>query len=76
MGDEVTESYFLCEHCGVYTVEVIHEPFLGKESISYRGPVARTKGEAAVDLMRRCPDPWDKKCRCEAHTSYFEGWLD
>jgi hypothetical protein len=27
-------------------------------------------------LIRQCSQPWNKKCRCKAHQSYFEGWLD
>jgi hypothetical protein len=76
MGDEHTESYFLCEKCGVYTVELYYEPFLNEESVSFRGPIAREEGDAAVTLIRRCPEPWDKKCRCQAHRLIFGDWLD
>jgi hypothetical protein len=27
-------------------------------------------------LIKQCPEPWNKKCRCEAHRAYFGGWLD
>ncbi len=76
MGDEYTETYILCERCGVYTVEVCYEPFLGDEEVTFRGPVSREAGDAAVSLISQCPEPWDKKCRCQAHTTYFKGWLD
>jgi hypothetical protein len=75
-GDEYTESYFLCERCGVYTVEVRHEPFLGEECSGLKGPLPKAKGDDAVALIQRCPEPWNKKCRCEAHQTYFEGQLD
>jgi hypothetical protein len=76
MGDEYTESYFLCERCDVYTVEVCYEPFLGEEEVSLQGPVSRAKGDAAVNLIKSCSEPWNKKCRCQAHLAYFDGALD
>ena len=40
MGDEYIESYYLCTHCDLYTIEVIHDRFLGEEDVSLRGPVS------------------------------------
>jgi hypothetical protein len=76
MGDEYTESYFYCERCGAYTVEVCYEPFMGDEEVTYRGPVRAGEGEAAVGLIKQCAEPWNKKCRCPAHMTYFNGALD
>jgi hypothetical protein len=76
MGDEYIESYFLCQYCGVYTIEVCHDRFLGEEEILVRGPVSRSEGDAAIALIKKCSEPWNKKCRCEAHKAYFGGSLD
>lgn len=76
MGDEYTESYFLCGDCDVYTVEVHHDRFLGEESVFVRGPVSKAEGDAQVELIGQCSEPWNKKCRCPAHRSYFGGSLD
>ena len=76
MGDEYIESYFLCSECGVYTVEIYHDRFLGEEEVSVRGPVPKAAGDAKVELIRQCSEPWNKKCRCPAHLSYFGGSLD
>ncbi len=76
MGDEYIESYFFCSPCNVYTVEICHDRFLGEEEVSVRGPVPRSEGDAKIALIEQCPRPWDKKCRCPAHRSYFEGQLD
>jgi len=76
MGDEYTESYYFCDHCGVYTVEVCYEPFLGEEEVTLQGPVSHAGGDASVTLIKSCPEPWNKKCRCEAHRSYFGESLD
>lgn len=73
MGDECTESYYFCDRCRVYTVEVCRDLFLGEESVSINGPIPRSEGEAAVELIRQCSTPWDKKCRCSAHVAYFKG---
>ena len=76
MGDEDTDSYYFCEDCGVYTVEVYHDRFLGEGEISIRGPLSKEDGDARVRLIRECIDPWDKKCRCAAHRAYFGDSLD
>jgi len=76
MGDEYIESYYFCNQCQVYTVEVYHDRFLGEEEISVRGPVPKTEGDALIELIKQCDEPWNKKCRCKAHQSYFHGQLD
>jgi hypothetical protein len=72
-GDEYLESYFLCPACGTYTVEIVHDRFLGEEEISTSGPLDKRKGDELVRLILECPDPSDKKCGCEAHKRYFDG---
>lgn len=76
MGDEWTESYFYCPECGMYTIELVHDRFLDQETSSVRGPLPREKGDAMVSIIRRCSEPWNKKCRCPAHLEYFQGQLD
>jgi len=76
MGDEYIESYYFCSQCEVYTVEIYHDRFLGEDEVSIRGPLPRSEGDAMVELIRQCSEPWNKKCRCETHRSYFQGCLD
>jgi hypothetical protein len=76
MGDECIESYYFCDHCGVYTVEIYWDMFLSEEKVSVQGPISKAEGDAKVELIRKCARPWDKKCRCPAHLAYFEGSLD
>jgi hypothetical protein len=76
MGDEYIESYFLCAECGVYAVEIYHDRFSGEEDVSVYGPVPKSAGDAKVELIRQCSEPWNKKCRCPAHQTYFGGLLD
>jgi hypothetical protein len=76
MGDEHIETYFFCNTCGVYTVEVYHDRFLGEDEVHMRGPVSKTEGDAAIGLIKQCSTPWNKKCDCEAHRSYFGPNLD
>ncbi len=76
MGDEYTESYFYCEPCGVYTVEIYHDRFLGEGSVFLKGPVSKSEGDEKVRLIGECLEPCDKKCRCKAHMKYFDGCLD
>lgn len=76
MGDEYIDSYFYCDRCGVYTVEVYHDRFHGEDEVSVRGPVPKADGDERVELIKQCPQPWDKGCRCDAHRAYFGDWLD
>lgn len=76
MGDEYIESYYKCVPCGVYTIEVFHDRFLGEEDVSFRGPVSTSEAEKKITLIRQCLDPGNKKCRCDAHRAYFGKWLD
>ena len=76
MGDEVTDSYFLCPACNVYTVVSWWDNFTGEETINISGPLSREKGDERIHLIRQCSRPWDKKCRCDAHRNYFNNTLD
>lgn len=76
MGDECTDSYFFCQNCGVYTVEVYWDLFLGEERVSTLGPLSKEKGDERIQLIGECSTPWDKKCRCPAHRTYFGESLD
>ena len=76
MGDEYTESYYFCKDCLVYTVQICHDRFSGDEDISFRGPLDKQDGDDQVKLIGQCSIPWNKKCRCAAHCSYFGEWLD
>jgi hypothetical protein len=76
MGDEYIETYYYCDKCGLYTVKIFHDSFMGEESVSIRGPLSKSEGDEKVTLIQKCAEPWDKKCRCEAHKEYFGDWLD
>ena len=76
MGDEYIETFYFCNACGVYTVEIYHDRFSGEDSVALRGPVAKAEGDKQVRLIRQCKEPWNKKCRCKAHRAYFGSGLD
>ncbi|MFO8010563.1 MAG: hypothetical protein R6U89_07100 [Dehalococcoidia bacterium] len=76
MGDEYTESYFFCEGCQEYTVQIWRDRFCGEDSVSIRGHVPKEEGDRQIEIIRRCAKPWSKRCRCEAHVEYFGNWLD
>src|SRR5512135_3307234 len=76
MGDEHTDSYLLCSVCGVYTVAQCRDNFTGEENRSLCGPLSKQEGDERVQLIQRCCEPWDKKCRCDAHRAYFHNTLD
>ena len=58
LGDEYIESYYFCNQCEVYTVEIYHDRFLGEDEVSVRGPVPKSEGNAEVELIRECSEPW------------------
>jgi hypothetical protein len=76
MGDEYTDSYFLCPNCQVYTVVSWRDNFTGLETVDSSGPLEKQAGDERVELISKCTRPWDKKCRCEWHRAYFRGALD
>ena len=71
LGDEVTDTWFLCQACDAYTVEVVRDRFLGDPESWVRAPVPRAEGDERVRLIRRCVEPWDKRCTCPAHRACF-----
>lgn len=76
MGDEYIETYYLCRQCGVYTLEIYHDRFLGDEDVCIRGPLSKAEGDSKVELIGQCETPYDKHCRCKAHVAYFGAFLD
>ena len=76
MGDEYTDSYYLCPVCHVYTVVNDRDNFTGSVTSQLSGPLNLEQGNERVALIRKCSEPWDKKCRCEAHRAYFNNALD
>jgi hypothetical protein len=71
LGDEYIESFFFCDTCGVYTQETYCDRFLGEETVSVSGSIAKGAGDALVELIRKCSDPMNKKCSCEAHREFL-----
>ncbi len=76
MGDEHTDTYYLCPVCHLYTVESCWDNFTGVETISVSGPLSKDEGDEAVAVIRKCSWPWDKTCRCPAHLAHFGKSLD
>lgn len=76
MGDEHSDTYYLCPVCRVYTVVSCWDDFTGEETVNISGPMPEHQGNNRVALIRQCSEPWDKKCRCEAHRKYFNDTLD
>jgi hypothetical protein len=76
MGDEYSDVYYRCPSCGQYTVALWRDNFTGEETVSYSGPLSKETGDERVGLIGKCSQPWDKKCRCDAHREYFGNSLD
>ena len=76
MGDEYIESWYFCTGCQVYTLEDYRDRFSGEDDVSVRDPIDKATGDAKVALIKQCPKPQSKRCRCPAHREYFGSWLD
>jgi hypothetical protein len=76
MGDEYTDSYYRCPVCRIYTVAHWRDDFTGSETMNLSGPVSEQEGNERIALIKKCSEPWDKKCRCAAHREYFNDSLD
>jgi hypothetical protein len=77
MGHEHTDIFYFCLVCHLYTIKGCWDNFTGgEESLNVRGALDKVQGDERVELIRRCEQPWDKKCRCDAHREYFNDTLD
>jgi hypothetical protein len=76
MGDECTDIYYWCEACGVYTIRLHRDVFLGPETAHDSEAISKEEGDRRLKLIRSCPEPYNERCRCEGHRAYFGGWLD
>ena len=76
MGDETIETFFHCPACDGYSLEICHDRFCGETTTRTEGPYRRADVAERIALIKQCAEPWNKKCRCEAHKHYFQGWLD
>jgi len=76
MGDETIEFYFLCPACDRYTLKIVHDRFCGETTSRTEGSYIRAEIEDRIALINQCNESWNKKCRCDAHKKYFDGWLD
>jgi hypothetical protein len=76
MGDEYTDSYYLCPVCRAYSVASWRDNFTGVETMSLTGPITEQEGNERIEIIQKCSRPWDKKCRCDAHREYFNNALD
>ncbi len=75
MGDECTDCYYWCGACGVYTIRLYRDVFVGEETAHDSEPIPKEEGDRRIGLIRSCPDPGDGRCRCAAHRAYFDGWI-
>ncbi len=77
MGDEYVECYYRCPHCGACTMSVVRERFLGDEVVVTEAAVlSEEEAQRRLAVIARCPEPWNKHCRCDAHRDYFGDALD
>jgi len=74
-GDEYIYTYMYCTFCKSYTVESYYDRFLGESEISFFS-VDKETGDRAMELIKACPDPFDKNCKCPSHQAMYYGTPD
>ena len=72
IGDEYTYTYIYCATCRNYTVESYYDCFLGEDTVSFFS-VDKETGERAIELIKACPDPYNKNCACPSHQAMHYG---
>lgn len=71
-GDEYTDRYWVCRKCGWFLRRSFRESFASQEETEYGSTALEPeKGQAIIDLIKKCPKPTDKWCDCEVH-KHFE----
>jgi hypothetical protein len=70
-GDEYMERYLRCASCGRISREVYCDRFSGEDHVTLEGPLDEANAMARIALIRRCPNPADEDCDCDAHREYF-----
>ena len=74
-GDGETRTYFLCTHCDAYSVWVwVEEFFTDRDTLYGSGPISRKEGDKIVEMIRKCPAPNNKSCKCPTHEE-MSGWV-
>jgi predicted RNA-binding Zn-ribbon protein involved in translation (DUF1610 family) len=76
MGDEYTETVFVCPACGEHTLTVDRDVFCGEERRGGGQRLTRERAAGILKLMRGCGTPWDGRCHCKSHMEYFDGRID
>ncbi len=70
IGDEHTYAYWFCTSCDVYTRKIFIDRFLGLEYTLGPTWIKRQECDKLVEMIRRCPDPGSKRCKCETHRQF------
>ena len=68
IGNEHSHGYWFCKSCDVYSRMRWIDIFLGPEETFGPTLIEKKQGDKIVALIKKCPDPTEKRCSCEAHT--------
>ena len=70
-GDEYIYSYFYCKHCNSYTVEEYIDEFITEDTHINSFSKDKKTAEEDIKMIKKCPDAFNKKCKCDVHIKYF-----
>jgi hypothetical protein len=59
MGDDWSNTCYLCPGCGQYTVEFWSERYMADDHVEVKGPLSREEGEEIVRQINERPAPDD-----------------
>ena len=67
--EEIEFDLYEC-HCGFHGLTVGCEKHRGETADHYGRRLSAAHARTIVALIQDCPDPSDRRCRCEAHLSF------
>lgn len=75
-GDEQVLNYFQCDNCGKYFISESWEGFREAEpgfaESAYFYNISKERAEQDLTAIKKCPDPYNKHCKCKSHQDYFD----
>jgi len=71
-GNEHIDTYFYCNDCYIYFIDEYCDNFMTDDSSSGQRVIDNEIAEKAINMIKQCHDPLNKKCNCKIHLEFFK----
>jgi hypothetical protein len=73
-GNEEILNLCFCDRCRQYYIDGYEDVFASEDSCKewLYGPYTEKDMENFVNVLKKCPDPMDKYCKCQAHEFFYQ----